>query len=86
KRGLSSPSWEVRASAAEAAGRIGLITLGPQLRELLADPLWWVRFRAGEALARMGEEGAALLRQAARHSPEPGRSAARLTMAERGIA
>lgn len=86
KRGLGSPSWEVRAAAAEAAGRIGLSTLGAQLRELLADPIWWVRFRAGEALARMGEDGAALLRQAAKYSPEPGRSAALLTMAERGIA
>ena len=85
KRGLSSPSWEVRAAAAEAAGRIGLISLGAQLRELLADREWWVRFRAGEALTRMGEEGARLLRQAARYSPEPGRTAATLTMAERAI-
>jgi HEAT repeat protein len=86
KRGLSSPSWEVRAAAAEAAGRIALISLGPQLRELLADPLWWVRFRAGEALTRMGAEGAQLLRQAAQFSPEPGRTAAVMTIAERGIA
>jgi HEAT repeat protein len=86
KRGLGSPNWEARAAAAEAAGRIGLISLGPQLRELLADPLWWVRFRAGEALARMGKDGAQLLHQAARFSPEPGRTAAVLTLAERGIA
>lgn len=86
KRGLGSANWQVRAAAAEAAGKIGLSSLGAQLRELLADKTWWVRFRAGEALARMGEDGAVLLRQAARHSPEPGRSAARLTMAERGIA
>jgi HEAT repeat protein len=86
KRGLSSASWEVRAAAAEAAGRIGLISLGPQLRELLADGTWSVRFRAGEALALMGNEGAQLLHQAARFASEPGRSAARLTMAERGIA
>jgi HEAT repeat protein len=85
KRGLSSPSWEVRAAGAEAAGKIGLVTLGLHLRELLADPEWWVRFRAGEALAQMGPEGARLLREAAQHAPEPGRSAALLTMAERGI-
>jgi HEAT repeat protein len=85
KRGLGSPSWEVRAAAAEAAGKIGLITVGAQLRELLGDPEWWVRFRAGEALARMGADGAALLRQAAQNAPEPGRSAATLIMAERGI-
>ena len=86
KRGLGSHSWEVRAAAAEAAGKIGLVSLGLQLRELLADPEWWVRFRAGEALARMGEEGARLLREAAEHAPEAGRTAATLTMAERGIA
>jgi HEAT repeat protein len=82
---LGSPSWEVRAAAAEAAGQIGLITLGAQLRQLLADPEWWVRFRSGEALARMGPDGAALLRDAARNAPELGRTAAALTMAERGI-
>jgi HEAT repeat protein len=86
KRGLSSPSWEVRAAAAEAAGKIGLVSLGLHLRELLADPEWWVRFRAGEALARMGADGAGLLREAAQHAPEPGRTAASLTMRERGIA
>jgi HEAT repeat protein len=86
KRGLGSPSWEVRAAAAEAAGKIGLATLGLQLRELLADPEWWVRFRAGEALSLMGPDGARLLHEAAAHAREPGRSAAALTMAERGIA
>jgi HEAT repeat protein len=72
--------------AAEAAGKIGLAPLAPQLRELLADPEWWVRFRSGEALTRMGAEGARMLREAAEHAPEPGRTAAALTMAERGIA
>lgn len=86
KRGLGSPSWEVRAAAAEAAGKIGLAPLAPQLRELLADSEWWVRFRSGEALTRMGTEGARMLREAAEHAPEPGRTAAALTMAERGLA
>jgi len=85
RRGLGSPSWEVRAAAAEAAGRIGLVRLGAQLRELLGDGKWWVRFRAGEALAGMGEEGAALLRAAAATAHEPARTAAALTLAERGI-
>jgi HEAT repeat protein len=85
RRGLGSPSWEVRAAAAEAAGQIGLITLGVQLRQLLSDPEWWVRFRSGEALARMGPDGATLLRDAAKNAPELGRTAAALTMAERGI-
>lgn len=86
KRGLGSPSWEVRAAAAEAAGRIGLVRLAAHLRERLGDREWWVRFRAGEALARMGEEGAALLRRSAAGATEPARSAAALTMAERGLA
>jgi HEAT repeat protein len=86
KRGLGSPFWEVRAAAAEAAGRIGLVRLAVQLRELLGDREWWVRFRAGEALARMGEEGAALLRSSAGGIAEPARTAAALTMAERGVA
>lgn len=86
KRGLGSPSWDVRAAAAEAAGRIGLVRLAPYLRERLGDREWWVRFRAGEALARMGEEGAALLRDSAAGAAEPARSAAALTLAERGLA
>ncbi len=86
RRGLGSPNWEVRAAAAEAAGRIGLVRLGAHLRELLGDREWWVRFRAGEALARMGEEGAALLRGTAASAAEPARTAAVLTMAERGLA
>jgi HEAT repeat protein len=85
RRGLGSPAWDVRAAAAEAAGRIGLVRLGAQLRELLGDPEWWVRFRAGEALARMGQEGAALLRAAAANPSEPARTAAALTLAERGL-
>jgi HEAT repeat protein len=86
KRGLGSPSWEVRAAAAEAAGRIGLVRLGPHLKERLGDGEWWVRFRAGEALARMGGAGAALLQDSAARAAEPARSAAALTLAERGLA
>ncbi|HEX8192105.1 MAG TPA: HEAT repeat domain-containing protein [Allosphingosinicella sp.] len=85
RRGLGSPDWEVRAAAAEAAGRIGLIRLGAQLRERLGDRTWWVRFRSGEALARMGEEGASYLRGAAADPAEPARTAAALTLAERGL-
>lgn len=86
RRGLGSPSWEVRAAATEAAGRIGLRDLGPQLRQLLGDSVWWVRFRAGEALTRLGEDGTRLLRDAAGHAAEPARSAAARTLAERGLA
>ena len=85
RRGLSSPSHEVRAAAAEAAGRIGLSTLAAHLQQLLADPVWRVRFRAGEALARLGEDGAARLRRTAATAGEPARTAAALTLAERGL-
>ena len=86
RRCLGSPSWEVRAAAAEAAGRIALAALAPHLAQLLSDPEWWVRFRAGEALSRLGEPGAALLREAAAAAPGPARQAAALTLAERGLA
>ena len=86
KRHLDSPIWWVRAAAAEAAGRIGMTDCGAQLADMLGDPDWWVRFRAGEALVRLGESGQALLRQSSRTGKEPERSAARLTLAEQGIA
>ena len=86
KRCLGSPSWEVRAAAAAAAGQIGLAELAPWLRELLGDREWWVRFRAGEALARLGEPGIRLLRHAASAGAEPARTAAAVTLEERGLA
>lgn len=86
KRGLGSHSPEVRAAAAFAAGRIGLTPLGPHLKELLADSDWSVRFRAGEALASLGTEGIRLLHETAGLGREPARTAAALTLAERGLA
>jgi HEAT repeat protein len=86
QRCLASSAWEVRAAAAEAAGRIHLAGLGPHLKEMLGDPVWWVRFRAGEALARLGEEGTRLLGSAAAYAAEPARAAAAATLAERGLA
>ncbi|MFN3946385.1 MAG: HEAT repeat domain-containing protein [Allosphingosinicella sp.] len=86
KRGLASPEWEVRAAAAEAAGRIGLQDLAPWLKEMLGDDQWWVRFRAAEALARLGPDCARLLREAAEQGAEPARSAGILTLLERGLA
>lgn len=83
---LSSACPEVRAAAAEAAGRIGLLDAGERLASLLDDPVWWVRFRAGEALARLGEQGRLLLVEAAASGPERARITARLTIEERGLA
>lgn len=85
KRGLGSPSPEVRAAAARAAGRIGLTPLAPHLRELLGDADWWVRFRAGEALTLLGAEGVRLLRETAEGGSGAAQTAAALTLAERNL-
>lgn len=82
---LQATTWWVRAAAAEAAGRIAVTQAVPILAQLLADPEWWVRFRAGEALAQLGKPGLVALRQATTNMPEPGRSAAQLTLAELGL-
>jgi len=84
-RAFGSENWEARSAAAFAAGRIGLVELAPGLQLLLNDPDWWVRFRAGEALTRLGEPGVVLLQQVASVGDEPARSAAALTLAERGL-
>lgn len=83
---LASPTWWVRAAAAEAAGRIGLAETNLVLRQLLDDNDWWVRFRAGEALTRLGESGRALLAEASRCGTVRARAAARLTLAEQALA
>ncbi|HEY0627094.1 MAG TPA: HEAT repeat domain-containing protein [Allosphingosinicella sp.] len=83
---LDSPEWKVRAAAAEAAGKIGMTDAANRLAALLSDSHWWVRFRAGEALALLGETGRWALTEAAEHAPEPARSTAQLTLAERGLA
>jgi HEAT repeat protein len=82
---LDSETWWVKAAASEAAGRIGLSDAAEKLRDLLSDPAWWVRFRAGEALVRLGDQGRQLLAETANGGSEAARSAARLTLAERGL-
>lgn len=86
EQGLRSEAWQARAAAAKAAGQIGLPQTCGRLVALLNDGEWWVRFRAGEALTILGEEGRRLLRETAPVGPEPARTAARLTLAERGLA
>jgi HEAT repeat protein len=56
-KGLHNPAWQVRAVAAEAAGRIGLVDQVDRLAEMLGDDLWWVRQRSGEALVALGSAG-----------------------------
>ena len=84
--GLASDDIAVRAAAAQAAGKIGLIDLADRLSALLGDGRWLIRFRAAEALARMGEAGRAVLRREAAQAGEPARSSARLILAEQGFA
>jgi len=83
---LDSPDGQARAAAAEAAGRIGMTEAAGRLGDLLGDEQWWVRFRAGEALARLGDMGRTVLLEIASSAPEPAGTAARLTLAERGLA
>ncbi len=47
----------MRAVAAEAAGRVGLVDQLDRLVELLDDDVWWVRQRAGEAILALGPAG-----------------------------
>ena len=82
RKGLESPDWPVRASAAEAAGKVGASDAAPRLGELLADENWWVRHRAGEALLRLGPRGIAILRQSAALEEGFARSAATAILAE----
>ena len=76
----------VRAAAAQAAGQIGMEQAAGRIAELMYDEDWWVRFRAGEALTRLGRPGVGHLREWACMGAEPAKSAARLTLAEKGIA
>jgi HEAT repeat protein len=83
---LRDPDWEVRAEAAEAAGRIGLVDLAPRLCQLLSDENWWVRFRAGVALATLGPDGTELLKSLATGPDDLAGRTAGLVLAERGLA
>ncbi|WP_146150954.1 HEAT repeat domain-containing protein [Allosphingosinicella deserti] len=81
--GLLSPNWEVRAAAAEAAGRISLTEAAPNLAALLHDQVFWVRLRAGEALLRLGQIGVDMMERVAESDQEPARTAAATILAER---
>lgn len=85
RAGLASPAWWVRAVAAQSAGQIGIADSMTQLVALLADEHWWVRFRAAEALTKLGDAGAALLREQADLGGARAREAATLVLAERGM-
>lgn len=82
-QGLANPAWEVRAAAAQAAGRTGLAPAAETLGGLLGDDHWWVRFRAAEALWRLGASGRVVLERVAREGQTPAREAAAVTLRER---
>ena len=84
--GLDRPAVGARATAAGAAGRIGLAGAGARLTELLDDPEWWVRFRAAEALVRIGGPAINRLRAVAADGSPRARDAAATTLAEHGMA
>lgn len=83
--GLSSPAYAVRAAAAEAAGRIGLVEAAEPLAGLLDDGEWWVRFRSAEALLKLGETGVGRLRAAAAAGNPRASSAAASMLAEHKV-
>jgi HEAT repeat protein len=84
-RRLDDAHWEVRAEAAEATGRIGLVGIMARLVALLSDENWWVRFRAGMALAALGEPGTGQLRQVAADNADASGRMASLILAEKGL-
>lgn len=56
-KALLDAHWQVRASAAQACGLIGLKATIPTLSLMLDENSWWVRFRSAEALAALGTQG-----------------------------
>ncbi|WP_338504009.1 HEAT repeat domain-containing protein [Sphingomonas kaistensis] len=84
-RNLASKVWFVRAAAAEAAGRVGLVDAVETLLGLLDDPDWWVRYRAGEALARLGATGQGMLKEMSCLGSLRARKAARLALVEQAV-
>ncbi|WP_270373973.1 HEAT repeat domain-containing protein [Marinicauda sp. Alg238-R41] len=78
---------DIQALAAEAIGRLGLISLSSSLAEMLEAPHWEVRFQAGWALAQLGEAGIGRLKQiAAREGGQSGPHTAQMILAERQAA
>jgi HEAT repeat protein len=84
--GLSRSSYPVRAEAARAAGRIGVVEFAGQIASLLDDGEWWVRFRAAEALFRLGDPGVEWLRRQAREGSPRARNTAASMLAEYKVA
>lgn len=80
---LDAPVAQVRAAAAAAAGRIGLVSARERLGALLGDSDWWVRLRAAQALVQLGPIGEELLEAVAETGAAPARDTAARILAER---
>lgn len=83
---LRDENWFVRATAADAAGRLGLLELVPQIVPLVDDEQWWVRFRASEALEKLDPVGRRALRQITKTGSIRQRRQAALTLSKRLVA
>jgi len=62
---IANGDWDVRAAAADAAGRLGLAGLAAPLSALMDDEAWTVRYAAANALRSFGQPGERLLRDIA---------------------
>lgn len=83
---LRDENWFVRATAADAAGRLGLYELVPQIVPLVDDEQWWVRFRASEALEKLDTVGRQALRKITKTGSIRQRRQAALTLSKRLVA
>ena len=80
EHGLASDIWQIRAAAADAAGKTMLTSSIDRLAQLVHDKHWLVRFRSSEALARLGRSGHQALRGVARSTRGSPREAALIAL------
>ena len=83
---MRDSAWQVRVAAINAARRLDLGDLVPDLIGCLDDEVWWVSFRAAEALTVLGQSGLSALRAIAASETERRGRMASVVMAERGLA
>jgi HEAT repeat protein len=79
---MANGDWEVRAAAADSAGRLGLSELAVPLSRLMEDDVWTVRYAAANALRSSGQPGERLLREIAATEVSRSQRTASLILAE----
>lgn len=84
--GMQSKHADVRAAAAEAAGKVSLSSAIEELASLLSDQSWEVRYQASRALLRLGSGGLNKLWEVAASDDYNSRTTARSILAEAGAA